>query len=90
MLISNRKYLFQIIRAADGNRAEPFIASPAELQENIIKNFDSERDSKFYVLVLADTTLELKPQEMVSKFPLFTMESWANLVFNEEPVTEEN
>lgn len=88
MLISNRRYLFQIIRAADGNRAEPFICTPAELQENIVKNFDSERDSKFYVLVLADTTLEIKTQDMVSKFPLFTMESWTNLTFANEEIPQ--
>lgn len=88
MLIANRRYLFQIIRAVDGNRAEPFICTPAELQETIIKNFNSERDSKLYVLVLADTTLELKPQEMVSKFPLFTMESWTNLTFKEEALQD--
>lgn len=87
MLIANRKYLFQTVRAADGNRSTPFVCTPAELQETIIKNFDSERDSKMYVLVLADTTLELKPQEMVSKFPLFTMESWANLTFRPEEAT---
>lgn len=89
MLIADRKYLFQIIRALDGNRADPFVTTPAQLQENIVANFNSERDSKHYVLVLADTTLELKPQEMVSKFPLFTMESWTNLTFRAEaPQTE--
>lgn len=86
MLIANRKYLFQFIRAADGNRCEPFIMTASELQESIVKQFDSERDKKHYVLVLADISEDIKPQEMVSKFPLFTCESWANLTFNvEEP-----
>lgn len=86
MLIGSRKYLFQIIRAADGVRAEPFIMTPAELQENIIRDYNSENDNKFYVLVLADINENIKPQEFVSKFPLFTLESWANLTFNtEEP-----
>jgi len=86
MLIADRKYLFQVIRAEDGNRAEPFISTPAELQELIIKNYNSETDSKFYVLVLADTTLEIKAQDFVSRFPLYTIESWTNLTFNAEAV----
>jgi len=86
MLIADRKYLFQVIRAEDGNRAEPFISTPADLQELIIKNYNSETDSKFYVLVLADTTLEIKAQDFVSRFPLYTIESWTNLTFNAEAV----
>jgi len=84
MLIADRKYLFQIIRADDGNRAEPFISTPADLQELVVKNFDSDRDSKYYVLVLADITMEIKAQDFVSRFPLYTLESWCNLVFNDE------
>lgn len=84
MLIADRKYLFQIIRSSDGNRNEPFISTPADLQESIVKNYNSENDGKFYVLVLADLTTDIKPQDLVSKFPLFTLESWANLTFNSE------
>lgn len=84
MLIATRKYLFQVIRADDGNRAEPFISTPAELQELCVKNYNSETDGKFYVLVLADTTLEIKAQDFVSRFPLYTIESWTNLTFNAE------
>lgn len=85
MLIANRKYLMQIIRAADGNRGDPFVITPAQLQEQLIQNYDSNVDEKFYVLVLADPSEDLKPQELVSKFPLFTLQSWTNLTFaNEE------
>lgn len=84
MLIANRKYLMQVIRAEDGNRGEPFITTPAQFQELVVKNFDSERDSKYYVLLLADTTLDIKPQEFVCRFPLYTLESWTNLTFNNE------
>lgn len=82
MLIADRKYLFQIVRAQDGNRAAPFISSPAELQELCIKNYNAETDGGYYVLVLADTTLEIKAQDFVSRFPLYTIESWTNLNFN--------
>lgn len=83
MLIANRKYLFQFIQAETGNRDDPFIMTPAELQENLIQ-FSPEHNEKYYVLVLADTTLDIKPQEFVSKFPLFTLQSWTNLTFNIE------
>lgn len=84
MLIANRKYLMQLIRAIDGNRADPFISTPAAFQEQLIQDFNSEECDKFYVLVLADLSENIKPQEHVSKFPLFTMTSWTNLTFNDE------
>lgn len=84
MLLANKNYLFQLVRAADGNRAEPFIATPAELQESLIKDYNSDTSNQFYVLVLADLALDLKPQEFVSKFPMYTLESWTNLTFNQE------
>jgi len=84
MLIANKNYLFQLVRASDGNRAEPFIATPAELQESLVKDYNSDTSKQFYVLVLADLALDLKPQEFVSKFPLYTLESWTNLTFNQE------
>lgn len=89
MLIGTRKYLVQFIKASDGTRDEPFIITPSELQEQIIKLDESIRKD-FYVLLLADTTLDIKPQEFVSKFPLFTLQSWTNLTFNNEDLTHES
>lgn len=83
MLIGNRKYLMQFIRAEDGCRDAPFLMTPAELQEQVIAIPEAER-SKYYVLLLADTTLDIKPQEFVSRFPLYTLQSWQHLTFNEE------
>lgn len=90
MLIENRKYIFQIVSALDGTRAEPFILTPNELQELLVKEYDSEKSSKFYVLVLADVTQNIKPQDFVSRFPLYTLESWSNLSFKSADELEHN
>lgn len=70
MLLADRKYLWQLIEAATGRRCEPFIATPMEFK-NILAGDALDDNDAHYVLCLADLSLEIKPQDFVSRFPIY-------------------
>ena len=81
MLSNDRKYLWQMIEAATGRRSEPFIATPTDFRETLLKPEFDNLDAH-YVLCLADIGLEIKPQEFVSRFPIYRASTFLTLDLN--------
>ena len=78
MLSPDRKYLWQFISAGDGTRSEPFIATVDGVRKASVDITDSERET-IYVLCLADIALEIKPQDFVSRFPIYRLSTFLTL-----------
>lgn len=79
MMSRNRRYLFQVVTAANGARSEPFVADPIELKDRLASTLTEEEQNSMYVLVLADVGLEIKPQDFVSRIPLYRVSTWIEL-----------
>lgn len=88
MLSPDRRYLFQMITAADGRRSEPFICDLEKLRETFCDLTQEEKDS-IYLLVLADVGLEIQPQQFVSRFPIYRISTFEKLDLSTMKLPEE-
>lgn len=88
MLSNDRRYLFQMISASDGRRSEPFICDLEKLRETFCDLTQEEKDG-MYLLVLADVGLEIKPQEFVSRFPIYRISTFEKLDLSTMKLPEE-
>jgi len=94
MLSKSRKYLVQLVRAADGVRSEPFIITIDGFIEMSTDMTDEEKEGS-YVLVLADIGVEMPVQDFVSRFPLYRISTFVSLDFTKftssvDPITSHN
>lgn len=78
MLSPDRKYLWQLIEAANGRRSEPFICTPMELKSILLGDSISDPDAH-YVICLADIAVELPVQQFVSRFPIYRASTFIEL-----------
>lgn len=78
MLDKSRRYVWQIVSANDGTRSDPVVCGPLEFKSALVDMTEEEMDSS-YVLLLADTTEGIAPQEFVSRFPLYRVSTFVNL-----------
>lgn len=79
MLSQDRKYLWQIIQASTGRRSDAFIATVQDLRDSLLSPSNEQNLDEHYVLCLADVSLEIKPQDFVSRFPIYRASTFITL-----------